>query len=118
MYNSDSQNIIAVLENISTIMKKLERQREVLERLKNENALTTNALPTCNTFSIIPEKPFKKMRKLLEYDNSLKNNATGKREMVILRYIFYTFTYVGYFPPEKNAFYTYRHTTLSICNYR
>ncbi|XP_018402239.1 PREDICTED: uncharacterized protein LOC108779314, partial [Cyphomyrmex costatus] len=80
---SDSHNIIKILENTIAIKKQLDQQNAFLEQLKKESAPVTFATagPNSNNLSIIPTKPFKKLKKLLEFDTSLKTNVDGKKQL-------------------------------------
>lgn len=87
---TDSQNIIKILENTIAIKKQLEQQNEFFKQLEQKNntpVMFATAGSRCNNFSIIPTKPFKKHRKLLQYDTSLKNNEDGKKQLVIINNI-------------------------------
>lgn len=84
IYISDSQNIVSILQNTIAIKKLLERQNAFLAQLERTN----NSVPllsqstsgsNCDTFSIIPNKPFKKFKKLLDFDIALKTNEAGKK---------------------------------------
>lgn len=82
---SDSQNIIKILENTIVIRKLLEEQKTFLER-KKENAPVMFTDPNCNNLSI-PTKPYKKFKKLQEYDTSLRINTNKRKQLETYFYL-------------------------------
>ncbi|XP_029167429.1 hybrid signal transduction histidine kinase M-like [Nylanderia fulva] len=89
-FPSDSQNIIKILENTIEIKTLLRQQNEFFEQLKQKNdepVIFAAAGPRFNNFSTIPTKPFKKHRKLLQYDTSLKNDEDGKKQLETFFYL-------------------------------
>ncbi|XP_071560406.1 uncharacterized protein [Temnothorax nylanderi] len=82
----NSQNIIKILENTIAIKKLLEQQNKFLEQCFGTTPVVLDQ-PTAgpsnsnNNCSIVPTRPFKKHRKLLQFDTSLKNNEDGKKQL-------------------------------------